>query len=478
VIRHRLSLASLLLAPCIALAAEGALDPAFANGTGALFHSYRPFLGAGVADEIARGIAIAADGRITVVGDFLQEGSSTDRDCGLLRTLPDATAYDTGFMPIVGYGYYVFNLGGPDTDYCHAIALDGSSGTGFFVGSATLGHDGQRTGLIVRFRPNGSPEPGFFGDGIYHSHVDGLNTLGAEDAEFRQVIVDRAGRVVVSGDATFLTGDGLVAHGVALRFNANGTPDTSFVAGSSVAVLQNGADGSTLHVNASAEAADGGYWFAGHREDGVGATLGRLFRITPQGGFDAQVGGANGLDITACQRVQSMALDEAGRVLLGCLPSNAGLLPGVLRLVRSGGQWIADATFGSGGFAELRISAGDTPGLWPGVTRVSAVRASGGRILVAGAYDPGRIPANPGDLIVVRLMSDGSKDNTFGNSGVTRLDFGPGADQHDDAATAMALDAQARPVVVGQRKASSGGTSSYIVTRLQHDDLLLRDGFE
>lgn len=467
---------ALSLAPVAATAVDGALDPEFAGGTGVLYRSY-DFIGNEVVDEIARGIAIGTDQRITVVGDFQHVPAGDGRDCGLLRALPNGDGYDASFMPALGYGYYQFNLGGANDDICHAIALDGSGG-GYFVGSATTGVE-TRAGLIVRFGPNGAPNTGFFGDGIFFTHIDAASTVGAEDADLRQVFIDRVGRVVVSGEATVLTEDGLAARGVVLRFNTDGTPDTSFFAGSSVAALYNAADGSTLHINASAEAADGGYWFAGYRDGGATTSQGRLFRITPQGAFDAQAGGAAGLSVPQCIQLQSMALDDAGRVLLGCLPTDSNRLPGVLRLVRNGGAWIADPSFGTNGYSELRVSAADEPGLWPGVTRIAAVRANAGRILVAGAYDPGRLLDNPSDVVVARLRDDGHKDETFGASGITRLGFGPGADQHYDAATALTLDASARPLVVGQRYATGGGGSSYFLARLQQQpDLLLRDSFE
>ncbi|MBL0027627.1 MAG: hypothetical protein IPO95_00565 [Rhodanobacteraceae bacterium] len=466
----------LAFAPVAATAADGALDPDFAQGNGVLFPSYA-YIGNPVVDDTARGIAIGTDQRITVVGDFLHDAAGSDRDCGLLRLLPDGS-YDTSFLQPFGYGFYTFNRGGAETDYCHALAL-AADHSGVFVGSATLNGSGQRSGLIQRFTPTGVPDHSFYGDGLFESHIDGLPSMGAEDAEFRQVFIDAAGRMVVSGDAAVLTFDGVATQGVVLRFLANGTLDTSFN-GTGIAWLPNPPDGSALHVTASLEAPDGSYWFAAYRDIPPATRQGKLFRITAQGTFDADVGGANGLVATDCPIVQSLARDAAGRVLLGCLPIGSGRLPGVLRLVHGPGGWSPDPLFSADGLAEIRVSASDAPDLWPAVTRVAAIRVDArGRILVAGAYDPGRILDNPSDLVVVRLMPDGSKDADFGNAGVSRFHFGVGADRHFEAATAMALDGTGRPVVIGQRYSTDGGASSYVVARLQQQpDLLFRNSFE
>ena len=465
-----------ILMPVAASAVDGALDPAFANGNGVLFPSYA-YIGTPVVDDTARGIAIGADQRITVVGDFLHDAAGSDRDCGLLRLLPDGS-YDTGFLQPFGYGFYTFNRGGAQTDYCRALALGADHG-GFFVGSATLNGSGQRTGLIQRFTPTGFPDHSFYGDGLFESHIDGLTSMAAEDAEFRQVLIDAAGRIVVSGDADVLTFDGVAAQGVVLRLLANGTLDTDFN-GTGVAWLPNPPDGSSLRVSAGIEAADGGYWFAANRDIPPATRQGKLFRITAQGAFDASAGGANGLIVADCPIIQSLARDAAGRLLLGCLPIGSGRLPGVLRLMHGPGGWSPDPSFGTDGLAEIRVSASDAPDLWPAITRVAAIRvAAGGLVLVAGAYDPGRILDNPSDLVVVRLMPDGSKDADFGNAGVSRFHFGAGADRQYEAATAMVLDGAGRPVVIGQRYSTESGASSYVVARLQQQpDLLFRNSFE
>ena len=465
-----------MLMPVAASAVDGALDPGFANGNGVIFPSYA-YIGNPVVDDSARGIAIGADQRITVVGDFLHDAAGSDRDCGLLRLLPDGN-YDTSFLQPHGYGFYTFNRGGAETDYCHALAL-ATDHSGVFVGSATLNGAGQRTGLIQRFTPTGHPDHSFFGDGLFESHIDGLPSMGAEDAEFRQVFIDAVGRMVVSGEASVLTFDGVATQGVVLRFLANGTLDSSFN-GSGVAWLPNPPDGSVLHVTASIEAADGGYWFATYRDIPPATHQGKLFRVTAQGAFDPGVGGANGLVVTDCPIVQSLARDAAGRLLLGCLPIGSARLPGVLRLVPGPGGWSPDPSFSADGLAEIRVSASDAPDLWPAVTRVAAIRVdASGRMLVAGAYDPGRILDNPSDLFVVRLMPDGSKDADFGNAGVSRFHFGAGADRDYEAATAMALDGAGRPVVIGQRYSTESGASSYVIARLQQQpDLLFRNSFE
>ena len=72
-----------------------------------------------------------------------------------------------------------------------------------------------------------------------------------------------------------------------------------------------------------------------------------------------------------------------------------------------------DTSFGNGGLAQASFSSGlptglSTPALYP-----QAGTANDGKIVVAGAYNPG----GPSQQIVERFNSDGSLDTSFGNGG-------------------------------------------------------------
>lgn len=93
-----------------------------------------------------------------------------------------------------------------------------------------------------------------------------------------------------------------------------------------------------------------------------------------------------------------------------------------------------DPTFGSAGTTRVGFGAGDDFGV--------SLTTRSGKYLVAGSSDD----AEKGDLIVVRYLSDGSPDPTFGVEGIARLSSGP---QSNAGATAMALMSDDRILVAG-----------------------------
>jgi len=475
--RFMIALACLMGPSFAAQAADGELDPTFHNGAGVVFPSFS-YVNPNVADHRARGLAIDAEQRIVVVGDFLQNGVGADRDCGILRLLPDATGYDTGFLAPLGYGYFNFNRGGSNTDECHAVAAlaDGSS---IVVGSATVDANDRRVGLVMRLGSDGLPDPAFFGDGVFDSDNDGPGLLVGHDLSFRQVLIDAEGRAVVSGNVVADNAGSLTGVGVVLRFAADGTLDNTFGAFLGLAVAE-----TSMSITASAMDANGAYWLAGNRSGSADGDGGHLFRVLADGSLDPALYGLTGYYLPGCAHVESVAIDNIGRVLVGCFPPAAsGLVPGLLRLHFFDDEWQIDPAFGSNGFAEIRLAADDAAGggdnLQRGISQLSALRVlADGRILVAGSYSYGRVfLGDPADVIAVRLNDDGSTDSSFAGDGSATYGFSTPIDRDYETASAMALDAEGRPLLVG--RSASGAASKYVVARLQQlPDDLFRDSFE
>lgn len=467
----------LALMPVGAAAADGVLDPAFANGNGFFLPNYA-YLGASVGDHSARGIVIGDDQRITVVGDFQRDAALANRDCGLLRTLPNAELYDGSFLPPFGYGDVAFDRGGSNTDLCFDVALREDQGL-IVVGSATVDAEDRREGLVFQTLADGSFDTAFFGDGSFETAFDGPPELIASDVELRHVLRDDTG-VVVSGSALVpVLGGGQLSLGVAMRFEADGTLDETFGDDGPVAFL-GGDVGGVLDIRGMARAADGGLWFAGERSGSGAGDGGRVFRLRPDRTLDPELGGHHGLYVPQCAFVTSIDIDPAGRVLLGCDPGDAISLAGVLRLVRGSGGWLPDASFGSAGFAPIRVRPEDVPGIGPRLSSAAAIAVQpDGRIIIVGTYVTERFNRNPSDAVVARLKDDGALDESFGIGGIAQFGFDDGIDLSRDVANAVALDAEARPVFVGASYSSASQSRSYAVARLQQlPDLLFHDSFE
>jgi uncharacterized delta-60 repeat protein len=113
-----------------------------------------------------------------------------------------------------------------------------------------------------------------------------------------------------------------------------------------------------------------------------------------------------------------------------------------------------DRTYGSDGVAMPPI---------PGPSGANAVAIQpDGKILLAGAATAGVIPS----FAVVRLLSNGSLDPTFGDGGITRITIGSDAD-----ATAIAIQPDGKIVVGGT---SLDGQFSFAAARLNPDGTLDR----
>jgi uncharacterized delta-60 repeat protein len=152
---------------------------------------------------------------------------------------PDAAPGDTGVNDagVLGpFGANGFVLGpspgfaGGNLDELRGVAVDGNQRV-VGVGS-TRAANGSRRALIVRYDPSGALDPTFATDGAMVGVNDGAiaTFLGgaASDDELMDVVIDAAGRIVVSGRA----GDGQGRHSTLLaRYLSNGQIDSSFGSG-------------------------------------------------------------------------------------------------------------------------------------------------------------------------------------------------------------------------------------------------------
>ena len=160
------------------IGSDGDLDPGFANGNGTVL---KGFNFGGTNDDIARAVAIQADGKIVVAGEVAgsQSGSGPGPGIGLMRLMADGTI-DTAFGPNGdGTVYYTPNDGFPldvnavviadDGSLVVVGAIAGSTNTDFFVEHFTadgdtigfrlisfdLGGDDNDTATAAVIRPNG-----------------------------------------------------------------------------------------------------------------------------------------------------------------------------------------------------------------------------------------------------------------------------------------------------------------------------------
>jgi uncharacterized delta-60 repeat protein len=177
---------------------NGTLDTSF-SGDG---KQTTDFGGAGVG---ANAVALQANGKIVVVGDF-QTGSGGD--FALARYNPNGTL-DTSFS---GDGKQTTDFG-EITDRANGIALQADGKIVAVGGFGVLGPADDF--LLARYNPNGSLDTSFSGDGRQTTDFGG--------AEGANGVVLQGGKIVAVGGGSTGAVDFLLA-----RYNPNGSLDPSF----------------------------------------------------------------------------------------------------------------------------------------------------------------------------------------------------------------------------------------------------------
>ena len=279
-----------------------------------------------------------------------------------------------------------------------------------------VGNHGNGTStdmMIARYNRNGSLDESFgTGTGSTPKGVVDIS-LGEQDDYAASVVLQPDGKIVVGG--YHMVGD--TTNMVAVRINADGSPDKGF---------GKGAEG------------------------------------TPDGIVNISLGGGN-------EDVRAIALDANGRIVLAgnALDKQGHINMVVVRLSPDGSP---DQSFAKGsgspqGFTAVELGTGADE-------LTDMALTSDGKIVLVGTHGP----KSNSDMTVVRLNTDGSLDQDFATAddgtpdGVVTLNLGSG----NDVARGVAIDPKGRIVVVGD-SAGPDGTTDVIVARLKADGALDED---
>ncbi|MGD9562114.1 MAG: PxKF domain-containing protein [Pyrinomonadaceae bacterium] len=179
---------------------DGSPDTTF-DGDGKLVTAF------GTSFDGAYGVAIQADGKIVAAGTSL---NGTEFDFALIRYNPDGsldTSFDTDgkvTTPVV-----------PSSDQARSVALQADGK----IVAAGYSFNGTNTDFaLVRYNPNGSLDLSFSGDGKVTTAV-----LGSDDFAL-SIAVQPDGKILTAG----YSDNGADQDFSAVRYNANGSLDTSF----------------------------------------------------------------------------------------------------------------------------------------------------------------------------------------------------------------------------------------------------------
>jgi uncharacterized delta-60 repeat protein len=235
--------------------------------------------------------------------------------------------------------------------------------------------------------------------------------------------------VAIQPDGKIVTGGQVYPVGFgAARYNSNGSIDSSFGNGGTAVTTLATAENGALTLQA-----DGKILVAGNNS---------IVRFNADGSLDSAFGNS-GLAILA-ETARGIALQSDGRILV----------TGGSTLSRYNVNGSIDASFGVFGSAGSGIQA-------------SAIAVQGdGKIVTAGTMADQLTPPNAptdSDMLVIRYNTDGSVDQSFGTRGGTLVDSF--SSPSNAMASAVVLQPDGKIVVTGQA-ANGTANSQFAVVRL------------
>ena len=405
-------------------AAPGDLDPTF--GIGGKRTDWAGY---------ASGVAIQPDGKIVVVGNGIGCCSpGTNIDFRVARYNPDGSP-DTTFGGGTGRVTTDFN-GYHDASDNVVLQPDGKIIVAGWTVSQSPGEFSRVSLAVVRYNPDGSLDTTFGGgSGKVLTPLDYFG-LGSTD-----VAIQPDGKILVVLFQFDLNDND---YGLLIRYNADGSPDTSFGMGSSV--FGTGSVYSQLPIGSVVvQPADGKIVVnEGYLRNSPG-----IARYNTNGSLDTGFGSGGRVTLPGFE-LNSLAIDSAGKIVAaGGSGSESTFEFALLRFNVDGSP---DSSFDGDGIVT-------TPSLQ---YANSIVIQSDGKIVAAG-YRPG--PGNY-DLALARYNANGSLDNTFGGGdGITTVDF----NNSSDFGAAVALDNQGRAVVVGGTGQVGGSSYMFAIARFLGD---------
>jgi uncharacterized delta-60 repeat protein len=406
------AIAAVLFLPA-AQAAPGDLDSGFGSG-GKVLTDF------GASDR-AFGVVVQRDGMIVVAGGSAP-GSPQLPEFAIARYNANGSldaGFGSGGKVRTDFGYFGFAYG-------VALQSDGkivAAGQGLIPGISTTDDF-----ALARYNADGSLDPTFGGSGMVVT-----NLLSHELA--RGVAIQPDGKIVAVGQ-TRANPSGGDSDFAVVRYNPNGTLDTTFAGGGRVITsftsVGDGAGAVVIQPDAK-------ILVVGAGNNGPQTTPGfAVARYNPDGSLDASFDG-DGKVLSDFGAGSSVALQPDGKILV------AG---GALARYNANGS--LDTSFGTNGK------------LVPTTYYPRQVLLQPDRDIVVVGTVWNTPPRQNGDFTVVRLRPSGAEDARFGSAGHVVTDIGSNSDDYPETA---ALQSDRRIVVAGGTRSVVNGPMDFAVVR-------------
>jgi uncharacterized delta-60 repeat protein len=328
-------------------------------------------------------------------------------------------------------------FGGNDVGFAVTLQSDGKL---LIAGRAQSGGTTGNDFALLRLNDDGSADTSFGAGGVV------LTDMGSPADSACAVAVQSNGKIVVAGETR---PTGLSIDFALIRYNADGSLDTTFGAGGKVVT---DISGGTDQARALSIMADGRIVVAGMGSV-AGTSRFAVARYTSAGQLDTSFdtdGKATSQYAPGSATAQSIVVLSDGSIIAAGSVYNFSTDAADFAAVKYQSNGSLDAGFGAGGWAILDMGGNND-------SAQSLLRQSDGKLVLAGYNQDSGSGAS--DFALVRLNANGSLDASFGTGGRVVTDFGGDIDQ----AMAAALQSNGQIVVAGL--ATVDGVTSFGLAR-------------
>jgi uncharacterized delta-60 repeat protein len=385
----------------------------------------------------AQAVAIQSDGKIVAVG----YSSGANTDFVLVRYNSDGSL-DATF----GLGGIVTTpIGsGVDAAYAVAIQVDKKIVVAGYTSNSASGTDFA----LARYNIDGSLDTTFNGNGKVITDIGGGNDIAYA------VAIQSDGKIVAAG----FSKPGYLNDNFALvRYNTDGSLDNTFGAFGIVTI--DVGHGHVDEANSIAIQSDGKIIAAGfsyNYSNYYGGNVFALARFNPNGSLDSSFGGSgivtteigNSSNLTnqLNDRISAVAVQGDGKIVATGYSNDYFSSCGgnVFALARYNPDGSLDNSFGGSGKVTTEIGRWDSGGCYHHISYAYAQAIQSDGNIIAAGYSYDHINDNT-DFAFVRYHTDGSLDDTFGDSGKFTTPIGDGADQ----AYAVTIQGEGKIVAAG-----------------------------
>ncbi len=370
--------------------ADGSLDTAFGSGGSVV----QPFAGISTGFENVEAAALEPMGGTGDSNVLLAGWVSAQGAMALMRLNPNGSL-DTSFN---GTGQVITPFPtSSSVEMARAVAVTSSGQI------LAVGQDGSDSVLLARYNPNGTLDTSFGGGGTATTVFTSTATNFRVDV--RAMAQQPDGKFVVSANESwFVSGTGTIGRGMVLRYNANGSLDTTFgTDGIATVVIPFGSTPGNKYTGLAVDPNTGNIVVAGFVV-GSQSTEWAVVRYTPSGSLDTSFGTGTGYVIIADpqstyqdESAIAVAIDSDGKpIIVGESTS------GSAQVARLNVDGSLDTSFGNGGLVTTGIGAvSDFDGV--------AIQPDG-KIVAAGIR---------ADFLVARYLASAPSFAVTGPSGVT-----------------------------------------------------------